>query len=95
MGYGGRNIKVGLKSIEGTINLFYAFINGKRIISGTGLEPQQWSGEVPEGETRLKVRVTGIDDAKYTLTVELPGTANNKQFTFSLKGGYHEYEMQL
>lgn len=90
-----KGLKITLKCIDGAINFFYAFINGKRVIGGIGSARQQWQGEIPEGEIKLKVRVVGIDNAKYTLSIDLPGTAQDQKLTFSLKGGYHEFELQL
>lgn len=95
MSEGEKNVKVALECIEGAINLFYVFINGKKVIAGSGTKRQQWSGKVPEGEIRLKVRVTGIDDARYTINIDMPGTVNDQQLTFSLEGGYHEFEMRF
>lgn len=90
-----KNFKISLKCIEGTINFFFVFINGKRVIADNGSELQQWQGEIPEGEIKLKVRAIGINDAKYTLAIDLPGTAQDQQLTFSLNGGYHEFELQF
>jgi len=89
------NFTFSLEGVKGTIFLFYAFINGKRVIAGEGSKKQQWSGHVPEGEIRLKVRVTGIDESEYTLTIDLIETAKDQKITFSLKGGYHEFEIRF
>lgn len=79
----------------GAINFFYAFVNGQKVIAADGSNESEWKGEIPDGEIRLKVRVVGIDEAQYTVTIDLPGTANDQKISFTLEGGYHEFEMRL
>ncbi|MGD2092527.1 MAG: hypothetical protein PVH61_40550 [Candidatus Aminicenantes bacterium] len=90
-----RNFTVALEPFKGTIDLFYLFVNGIKVIAADGKNKCEWSGKIPEGEIRLKVRVVGIDRAQYILTVDLPGTANDQKITFTLEGGYHEFEIRL
>ena len=82
-----------LEPSSGTINMFYAFLNGKRIIADDGTKKRQWQGEIESEEVRLKVRVTGIGSSSYKVTIDLPGTANDQKLTFQLNGGYHEFEL--
>lgn len=82
-----------LEPISGTINMFYAFLNGKRIIAEDGTKKREWQGEIESGEVSLKVRVTGIGSSSYKVTIDLPGTAYDQKLTFQLNGGYHEFEL--
>lgn len=90
-----RDFKVVLEPIKGAINLFYAFVNGKKVIAADGKNKCEWSKKMPEGEIRLKTRVIGINSAQYTLTIDLPGNADDQKITFTLEGGYHEFEIRL
>ena len=90
-----RDFKVALEPLNGTINFFYAFVNGKKVIAADGKRKRQWSKKMPESEIRLKTRVIGINNALYNLTIDLPGNANDQEITFSLEGGYHEFEIRL
>lgn len=90
-----KKIKLALEAKSGAITLFYAFINGKKVIAEDGTKKREWEGNIEPGETRLKVRVIGIDDAQYTLNLDLPGTADDQSITFSLEGGYHEFELSI
>lgn len=91
----GRTLTLVLEPASGIINLFYAFVNGKKVIAATGDSKREWTGEIPDGEVRFKTRVTGIDDSGYKLTIDLPGNANDQKLKFNLEGGYHEFEMYL
>jgi hypothetical protein len=90
-----RILTLKLEQVAGTINMFYAFINGKRVIADQGINPAEWTDTIPEGEVKLKVRVSGIDTASYKVTIDLPGTADDQEITFELEGGYHEFEMRI
>lgn len=90
-----RDFKVVLTPVMGTINYFFARVNGQRVIASEGLSKCEWSKQMPEGEIRLEVRVVGIDSAQYSLLIDLPGTANDQNITFTLEGGYHEFEIRL
>ena len=90
-----RKITLALEPTAGTINLFYAFINGKRIIADEGTEKREWKGNIDNDEVRIKVRVTGIGSSKYKMTIDLPGTADDQKLTFQLNGGYHEFEIYI
>jgi len=90
-----RKITIALETVTGTINMFYAFLNGKRIIAADGTKKRSWTGEIESEQVKLKVRVSGINDAKYMATIDLPGTANDQSLTFQLTGGYHEFEIEI
>ncbi len=90
-----RKLTIKLSRDAGIINMFYAFLNGKRIIASEGTEIGTWTGQIEDGEVRLKVRVTGIDSASYIVSIDLPGTANDQELTFQLNGGYHEFAICL
>jgi hypothetical protein len=88
-----RKLTLTLEPVSGTINLFYAFVNGEKVIAADGTKKRQWSHDISEGQTRIKTRVTGIDNASYKLGIDLPETANDQSLTFNLDGGYHETEL--
>jgi uncharacterized beta-barrel protein YwiB (DUF1934 family) len=90
-----RKFTLTLEPVAGAINMFYAFLNGKRIIADEGTKKRKWEGEIETDEVRIKVRVTGIGSSKYKVTIDLPGTAKDQKLTFQLKGGYHEFEMYI
>ena len=90
-----RKFTLTLAPEAGAINMFYAFLNGNRIIADEGTETRSWEGEIDTAEVRIKVRVMGIDDAQYTATFNLPGTAEDQSLTFILTGGYHEFELRV
>ena len=75
--------------------MFYAFLNGKRIIAAEGTKKREWKGEVATENVKFKVRVTGINAAKYRMTIDLPGTADDQNLTFQLNGGYHEFKITI
>jgi len=90
-----KQITLSLKPKSGAINMFYAFVNGKKVIAADGTKKRDWEGAIPTGETKIKVRVLGIDNAQYTFSIDLPGTADDQNMTFSLEGGYHEFELSI
>jgi hypothetical protein len=90
-----KDLRLVLTPSAGTINFFYAFVNGKRVIGAAGSRERSWKGEIADGETWLKVRVWGIDDAQYTAVIDLPGNVDDQKITFKLEGGYHEFEIRL
>lgn len=89
-----RSLTLTLATAEGAINRFYVFLDGKKVIAADGDAPVTYTGEVPE-PVQLKVRVWGIDDAQYTLGIDLPGTADDQELTLTLSEGYHELELSL
>ena len=90
-----RVLTVVLEPLTGTINRFYVFVNGERVIDANGTGPQQWTGKVPKEETRIKFRVTGIDAAQYKVKIDLPGNIHDQEIVFILDGGYHEWEIRI
>lgn len=91
-----RKLSITMEAKSGTINLFYGFLNEKKIISGEGSKKQEWSGKVSENsKAKLKIRVTGIGNATYELGIDLPGTLEDQKITFKLTGGYHETEILI
>ena len=90
-----RDFSITLKPIAGGITLFYAFINGIKVIQHDGSKERKWEGKIPDMQVRIKVRVVGIGNAKYKLSIDLPGTANDQSLNLQLEGGYHEIEILL
>ncbi len=90
-----RALTVSMKTLAGSITMFYAFIDGRRIIAGPGTEDQEWSGNVPDGPVRLAIRVVGIGSARFELGIDLPGTAQDQALELSLTRGYYEASFAL
>jgi hypothetical protein len=90
-----RTLTIDMKPEAGTINRFYAFLDGVRVIHADGTAAAHYQDEVATTPVRLKVRVWGIADARYSLGIDLPGTANDQKLTLSLSGGYHELELHI
>lgn len=88
-------LTLSLEPVSGSITLFYAFVNGQRVIAEEGDETRTWSGEIPNSQVGIKTRVVGVGNASYKLTIDLPGTANDQSLEFTLTGGYHETEILI
>ena len=89
-----RTLKLSLNPVDGTINRFYAFLDGKRVIAADGKKGGSYNVRVAQ-RAHLQVRVWGIDDATYELSIDLPGTADDQDLKLSLFEGYHELDLQL
>lgn len=90
-----RNFTLTLEPISGSLSLFYAFINGIKVIQSDGTKKRAWTGKIPDAQVRIKVRVVGIDDATFKLGIDLPGVADDQNITFKLQEGYYETEITL
>lgn len=92
---GHRDFKLTLEAIEGAVTLFFAFVNGVMVIADQADKPRSWEGKILTTPVKLQLRVTGIDNAKFKLTIDLPGVADDQSLTLQLKGGYYETEITL
>lgn len=90
-----RDFTLTLEPVSGGITLFYAFINGVKVIQSDGTDKKTWAGKIPDAQVRIKVRVIGIDNASFTMGLDLPGTADDQSLTLKLQGGYYETEIML
>lgn len=90
-----KNIALCIEPISGSLTMFYAFINGTKVIQADGTQKRLWSGKVPDAQIRVKIRVVGIDNASFQLGINLPDSADNQNFTHHLQGGYYEKEIIL
>ncbi|TCC93428.1 hypothetical protein EZ428_01255 [Pedobacter frigiditerrae] len=90
-----RSFSLTLEPVSGGITLFYAFINGVKVIQSDGAKKRNWTGKIPDAQVKIKVRVVGIDDATFKLSLDLPGIAEDQSLTFKLQGGYYETEITL
>lgn len=90
-----RSLTLTLTPVSGTIERFYAFVECKKRIAHDGDEARSWSGTVDDADTRIKVRVFGIGDAKYRLGIDLPGFADDQEIELRLDGGYGELELSI
>lgn len=90
-----RNFTLTLEPVSGGLTLFYAFINGIKVIQSDGTKKRTWTGKIPDAQVRIKIRVVGIDNASFKLGIDLPETADDQSLTFKLQGGYYETEITL
>ena len=90
-----RKLTIKMEPVQGTIERFYAFVGPLKRIADDGTRARSWTGEVPDDELRLKVRVFGIGPAKYRLTIDLPGTCDDQSLELSLSDGYGELELSI
>ena len=84
-----------LEPVSGAITLFYAFINGIKVIQSDGSKKRTWAGNINDAQTKIKIRVMGINNASFKLGIDLPGTAEDQSLTLNLQGGYYETEIIL
>jgi hypothetical protein len=91
-----RKLTVSLKRIAGAVNEFHAWVNGRKVITSSDPDEEpEWTGDVPDDQVRVKVKVYGIGSARYELGIDLPGTANDQSLQLGLDGGYHETTLQI
>lgn len=90
-----RDFTLTLEPVSGGLTMFYAFINGIKVIQSDGTKKRTWSGKIPDAQVRIKIRVVGIDNASFKLGIDLPGTADDQSLTLKLQGGYYETEITL
>lgn len=88
-----RKMNISLKCTAGAINMFWAWVDDKKVISDDGTQERKWEGDVGE-KVHITVRVAGIGQAKYQFSINLPDTINNQKMEFSLKGGYHDFKLE-
>ena len=90
-----RDFTLTLEPISGGLTMFYAFINGVKVIQADGTKKRKWTGKIPDSQVRIKIRVVGIADASFQLGIDLPGTADDQKLTLKLQDGYYETEITL
>jgi hypothetical protein len=90
-----RYFTLSLEAVSGSITMFYAFINSLKVIQSDGSEKRTWTGKVPDGQVRIKIRVIGIDKASFKLGLDLQGTANDQCLILYLEEGYYETDIIL
>lgn len=90
-----RNFTLTLEPVSGGLTLFYAFINGLKVIQSDGTKKRVWTGKIPDSQVRIKIRVVGIGDASFKIGIDLPGTVDDQNLTFKLQEGYYETEITL
>ncbi|MCE7068244.1 hypothetical protein [Dyadobacter sp. CY326] len=90
-----RDFTLTLEPVSGGITLFYAFVNGVKVIQSDGTEKRAWNGTISLAQVRIKVRVVGIGNASFNLGIDLPGTAEDQSLTLKLHDGYYETDILL
>ncbi|MCA9708488.1 MAG: hypothetical protein KDK70_21745 [Myxococcales bacterium] len=90
-----RSLTLKMTPVDGTIERFYAFVDCKKRIAHDGNEERSWTGTIDDADTRIKVRVFGVGRAKYRLSIDLPGFADDQQLELRLDQGYGELELTI
>jgi hypothetical protein len=90
-----RRLNLRLRAISGTIERFYAFVDRKKRIVADGIGDATWSGDVDEDDVTVRVRVFGVGRAKYRVTIDLPGTADDQSLELWTDQGYGELELRV
>lgn len=90
-----RSLTLKLMPIDGTIERFYAFVDCKKRISHDGDQERSWTGKIDDADTRIKLRVFGVGNAKYRVSIDLPGTIDDQELVLRLDGGYGELELRI
>ncbi|MDJ1483594.1 hypothetical protein QNI16_24055 [Cytophagaceae bacterium YF14B1] len=90
-----RDFTLSLEPVSGGLTMFYAFINGVKVIQSDATKKRTWSGKIPDAQVRIKIRVVGIDNASFKFGIDLPGTADDQSLTLKLQEGYYETEITL
>ena len=90
-----RDFTLTLEPVSGGLTMFFAFINGVKVIQSDGTKKRSWTGKIPDAQVRIKIRVVGIDNASFKLGIDLPGTADDQSLILKLQGGYYETEITL
>lgn len=91
-----RNLTLEIEGTTGTFNIFHAWLNGYSVIQTNGTKGT-WEGTIPSKETKVTLEVVayGTGTSSYTVKIDLPGTADDQNLTFSLRGGYHEFKLEF
>ena len=90
-----RTLTITLEPTAGSVTMFYAFVDGRKVIQGEGTKKRSWTGTIGSSQITIKIRVVGIGQAQYKLGIDLPGTAQDQNLILKLEGGYHEAEITL
>lgn len=90
-----RNFTISLEPISGGLTLFFAFIDGTKVIQSDATKKRIWNGQIPLAQVNIKVRVVGIGNAVFKMGIDLPGTAEDQSLSLNLNGGYYETEIIL
>ncbi|MBC8067096.1 MAG: hypothetical protein IAG13_02085 [Deltaproteobacteria bacterium] len=90
-----RRLTLRLESLSGTVERFYAFVDGRKRIVADGIGPAHWAGDVDDEEARIKVRVFAVGRAKFRFSIDLPGTADDQRIELWTDRGYGELEMKI
>jgi hypothetical protein len=90
-----RKLTLRLTPVRGTIERFYAFVDGRKRIAADGTGTRSWSGQVGCDEVRVKLRVFGMGSARWALEIDLPGTMDDQRIELKLDRGYGELELRV
>lgn len=90
-----RELTLKLTPVDGTIERFYAFVDRRKRIADDGNAERAWTGKIDDDDVKIKIRVFGVGSAKYRLTIDLPGFADDQQLELRISQGYGELELRI
>lgn len=88
-----RALQIKIEPVAGTLNQLIVWLNGTPVIRTNG-KAGEWNGTLGDRVT-LEVAAWGQGSAKYRLTIDLPGTADDQKLEFTLTAGYHDAQLQI
>ena len=89
-----RDLMIKIEPSTGTFNRIIAWVNGHPAIHTDG-DAGAWTGKIPEGKVKLETAVWGHGAAKYTLSIDLPGTLDDQKIQCTLTNGYQDAEYTI
>jgi hypothetical protein len=89
-----RKLTIRLEPVRGTIERFYAFVDGHKRIADDGTRSREWSGDVKD-TVCIKIRTFGIGQARWRLQIDLPGALEDQRLELQLDDGYRELELTV
>ncbi len=90
-----RHLKLSLSREAGDIHYFSARLNDRPFLFQQGSATAAGIQEIPDSATPVEVQVGGRRGAKYRLSVDLPGVANDFSLVFTLDGSVQVLEFEL
>lgn len=90
-----RKATITLDPKSGTINQFYAYVDGVAVIGDSGKQKRIWSGPVGDSNVLFKIQAYGIHGSTYTCEIKCSGSSGVPQHLRTLDGGKNEFEKSL
>ncbi|MEQ8882310.1 MAG: hypothetical protein RLQ12_21895 [Cyclobacteriaceae bacterium] len=89
-----KKITITVEPVAGSFNLFVIILNGKAVKITEGSKAE-YAGDLPEGDITIRTRASGMGQAKYKVTIDLPGEDRDVTANHKLDRGYDEQEFKI